>query len=99
MNFTTKEKQAIIAILSSIMKADGVVQPDEQQFIDRAYRKLGISIHDLQGSATMGADECKQVYNALSEEKKNHVSKCFLDMVGVDGKVDLRELKVLHGLL
>ena len=99
MDFTKKEKQVIIAVLSSIMKADGIVAPNEQTFMNHAYRKLGISMNDLEDIAELDTVQCKEIFQAFPQEKKDYVSKCFLDMVGIDGKVDLRELRILHGLL
>ena len=99
MNFTSLEKSAIITILYSIMQSDGNVDPREQNFLDEFLREFAITIDEYTAAAHMDRAECKRIINALPEEKKNKVTKYFLDMVGVDGKVDLRELSVLHELM
>ena len=90
MDFTSNEKYAIVAVLSSIMKADGVIEPDEQALMDKIYRSLGININDFPIIAALDVDDCKRILKDMPEQKKEHVQKCFLEMVGVDGHVDLR---------
>ena len=99
MNFTQNEKHALITVLKTIMNADGVVENKEQDFMDLVYRELGITIDDLQTISQMALDDCKPIFDAMPAEKKELVSKCLLEMVGIDGHVDLRELRVLHNLI
>ena len=50
MNTLTKnEKYAIVNILSQIMKADGIIHPKEEEFMDKVYSDLGITDLDLSG--------------------------------------------------
>ena len=98
MDFTFDEKLAIIKVLSFIMKADGIIEPGEQNFINKVYSRLGFNIDDLQMISEMDLDDCKDILSDLSQDKKDYVNKCFLEVVGVDGHVDLRELKVIHQL-
>lgn len=99
MNFTQNEKYALITVLNTIMKADGVIEHKEQKFMDHIYRKLGVTIDDLQTISQMEVDDCKPIFDAMPADKKELVSKCLLEMVGIDGHVDLRELRVLHNLI
>ena len=98
MNFTSKEKSAIISTLSAIMNADGSVDAREQHFLDEIFRKFAITVEEYQASAHMSKAECKQIYNEMTEDKKERTQKCLLDMVGADDKVDLRELSVVRSL-
>ena len=43
-NFTKIEKYAIINILSCIMKADGVIDPKEEDFMNHIYSSFAITI-------------------------------------------------------
>ena len=99
MTFTSNEKCAIVSVLSSIMKADGVVQSDELTFLNDSYRQLGINIEDFQHIAAFDTAECRRIFSEMTEEKRQLVEKCFLQMVGIDGKVDLRELRVLKSMV
>ena len=99
MAFTSNEKHAIVAVLWSIMKADGVVEENEQEFLNQVYRKIGINIDDFQNISSLNVEDCKKILKQMPAEKKADVDKCFLQMVGVDGSVDLRELRVLRDLI
>lgn len=47
-NFTKFEKYAIINILSRIMKADGVIDPKEEDFMNHIYSSFAITISELE---------------------------------------------------
>lgn len=38
--FSTIEKYAIIKVLSHIMKADGIIHPKEEEYMDQTYSDL-----------------------------------------------------------
>ena len=99
MIFTSEEKYAILAVLTSIMKADGVEEPSEQAFIEKVCQKLDISTESCTDAPVVDVAACKSVFRLMPDDKKQRVEKCFLEMVGVDGRVDLRELRVLHDWL
>ena len=47
-SFTTIEKYAIVKVLSHIMKADGIIHPKEEEYMDQTYSDFSITIHDLE---------------------------------------------------
>lgn len=47
-NFTTIEKYAIIKVLSHIMKADGIIHPKEEIYMDKTYSDFSITINDIE---------------------------------------------------
>lgn len=57
-NFTKFEKYAIINILSRIMKADGVIDPKEEDFMNHIYSSFAITISELENISSI--DYCPQ---------------------------------------
>ena len=47
-SFTTIEKYAIVKVLSHIMKADGIIHPKEEEYMNQTYSDFSITIHDLE---------------------------------------------------
>ncbi|MBE6287509.1 MAG: TerB family tellurite resistance protein [Mediterranea massiliensis] len=47
-NFTTIEKYAIIKVLSHVMKADGIIHPKEEEYMNHIYNEFSITINDLE---------------------------------------------------
>lgn len=47
-NFTQIEKYAIIKILLCIMKADGIIDPKEEDFMNHIYSCFAITISELE---------------------------------------------------
>lgn len=42
IQLTIQQKYAIVAILTQIMNADGVIHPKEEEYMDKVYMELGI---------------------------------------------------------
>lgn len=47
-NFTKIEKYAIVIVLLCIMKADGIIHPKEEEFMNEIYSNFDITISDLE---------------------------------------------------
>ena len=47
IQLTIIEKFAIVTILSQIMNADGIIHPKEEEYMDKVYAELGITISDI----------------------------------------------------
>ena len=47
-SFTTIEKYAIVKVLSHIMKADGIIHPKEEEYMNQTYSDFSITIHDIE---------------------------------------------------
>ena len=54
-----KEKFAILAILSEIMRADGIIHPKEEEYINNIYKVFGVKINDLEDMTIWNAYEQK----------------------------------------
>ena len=96
---TTYEKYAIISILSQIMKADGIIHPKEEEFMDQAYCELGITINDLEGISNMDILETKHIIDGMSATNKEYARKLFVGMAESDGFLHPREVDVINKIL
>lgn len=96
---TTNEKHAIIAILSDIMKADGIIHPKEEEYLDGIYKAFGVTINDLEDIANIDDIHAKRCIEGMSRENKEYVRTLFIDMAECDGYVHPKEMKIISSIL
>lgn len=98
IQLTTIEKFAIVAILSQIMNADGIIHPKEEEFMDMIYAELGIMISDMEDITNMDDILAKSVINAMSDEKKKYAQSLFISMAKADGYIHPLETEIINQL-
>ena len=86
-HLTTIEKFAIVNILSQIMNADGIIHPKEEEYMDKIYAELGITISDMEDITNMDAIQAKSIINAMQVEKKQFAQSLFVSMAKADGYI------------
>ena len=96
--FTTIEKFAIVTILSQIMKADGIIHPKEEEYMDKVYAELGIMISDMEDITNMDAIQAKSIINAMQVEKKQFAQSLFVSMAKADGYIHPLETEIIDKL-
>lgn len=96
--FTEIEKFAIATILSQIMKADGVIHPKEEDYMNKVYAELDIRIGDIEDMADMDDIQAKNVINEMMDEKKQYAQSLFVLMAEVDGYIHPLEIEILEQL-
>lgn len=96
---TKQERYAIINILSQIMKADGVIHPKEEEYMDKVYGELGITIDDLEDAANIEDIHAILIIGNMSVECKDYALKLFFEMAACDGYIDPNEVKVINKIL
>lgn len=96
--FTTIEKFAIVTILSQIMKADGIIHPKEEEYMDKVYMELGIMISDMEDITNMDAIQAKSIINAMQVEKKQFAQSLFVSMAKADGYIHPLETEIIDQL-
>lgn len=93
---TVIEKFAIVTILSQIMNADGIIHPKEEEYMDRVYAELGITISDMEDIANIDDIQARFVINEMQEDKKQYAQSLFVSMAEADGYVHPLETEVLN---
>ncbi len=96
--FTTTEKYAVVNILANIMKADGIIHPEEVKYINFVYNDLGITIGDLEEISNIDDLQAQLIIQAMSDEAKNRAHSMCVTMSEIDGDVDPRETEIIDRL-
>ena len=95
---TIIEKFAIVTILSQIMKADGIIHPKEEEYMDKVYAELGITISDMEDMANMDDIQAKFVINEMLDDKKQYAQSLFVSMAEADGYIHPKETEIMDQL-
>lgn len=98
MEYSLKEKYAIIFVLWEIMKADGIIDEREKNFLDRTYVELGISVNELQNIVDMDLVQSQIILKSMTDDKINKANEYFINMCACDGYVDERETEIINWL-
>ena len=99
MNELTKtEKLAIVYVLSRIMSADGIIHPKEEEFINKVFAELEISISDIESMSDMNEIMAKQILNDMEPSQVDYVKKLFMSMAESDGYVHPDEKKIIESI-
>ena len=96
--FTIIEKFAIVTILSQIMKADGIIHPKEEEYMDKVFADLGITISDMEDIANMDDIQAKYIINEMLDDKKQFAHSLFVSMAEADGYIHPKETEIMNQL-
>ena len=95
---TIIEKFAIIIILSQIMKADGIIHPKEEEYMDKVFADLGITISDMEDMANMDDIQAIYIINEMLDDKKQYAHSLFVSMAEADGYIHPKEIEIMNQL-
>ena len=96
IQLTRIEKFAIVTILSQIMNADGLVHPKEEEYMDKVYAELCLTISDMEDMVNMDDIQAKSVVNEMLEEKKQYAQSLFVSMAEADGYIHPKETEIIN---
>lgn len=95
-NFTTIEKYAIIKVLSHIMKADGIIHPKEEIYMDKTYSDFSITINDIEDISNIDDIQTKLIISGMTDENKILSKVLFVGMVEADGIIHPKETETIN---
>lgn len=98
-SFTIIEKYAIIKVLSHIMKADGIIHPKEERYMDKIYHDFSITVKEIEDIANIDDIQTKHIISEMSEEKKIMAKDLFIGMAKADGVIHPKETEVINQML
>lgn len=98
-NFTQIEKYAIIKILLCIMKADGIIDPKEEDFMNHIYSCFAITISELEDISNIDDIQASHIIRKMTDEKKAQVMPIFIGMAKADGFIHLKEKEIINRIL
>lgn len=93
---TIEQKYAIVAILSQIMNADGVIHPKEEEYMDKVYVELGIKIGDIDDVTNIDEFQARQIVRKMSEEQRLYSHDLFVSMAKSDGYIHPKEYAIIE---
>lgn len=96
--YNSDEKKTVIAILIAIMEADGIIDPNETEFLDRIISDFEMSESEIDGMDDIDFNLVLKKFDKFSPAKKSECRQIFLDMAKCDGFADPRELKIIESL-
>lgn len=95
-NLTKNEKYAIVNILSQIMKADGIIHPKEEEYMDKVFNDLGITITDLEDAANIDDLQAKRIIEEMNTANRDYAHSLFVSMAESDGYVHSKEAYIIN---
>ena len=96
--FSNIEKYAIVSILSQIMKADGIIHPKEEEYMNRIYSELGITINNIGDISNIDDIQAKQIISGMTDESKAQARTLFVGMAEADGIIHPKETEIINQL-
>ena len=98
IQLTIIEKFAIVTVLSQIMKADGIIHPKEEEYMDKVFAGLGITISDMEDMTNMDDIQARSVINDMLDDKKQYAQSLFVSMAEADGYIHPKETEIMDQL-
>ena len=99
MEFTEKEKAALIGVLSAIIYADGFIDQKEVDYMGRIKYELGISDELMPVSLEIEPSEAFEIISAMSDDKKKVAGEILMKMAYIDKELDATEYRLVAGIL
>lgn len=98
-NFTRIEKYAIINILLCIMKADGIIHPKEEEFMNQIYSNFAITISELEDITNIDDIQANHIVRCMTNKKKEQAMSLFVGMAKADGFIHPKEIEIINQYL
>ena len=94
-NFTKIEKYAIVIVLLCIMKADGIIHPKEEEFMNEIYSNFDITVSDLENISNFDDIQANHIVHKMTDEKKAQIMPLFVGMAKADGFIHPKEMEII----
>lgn len=99
MEFSDKEKAALIGVLSAIIYADGFIDQKEVDYMGRIKFELGIPDELMPVSLEMEPAQAFGIISAMSGDKKKLAGNILMKMAYIDKELDVTEYRLVTGIL
>ena len=98
IELNSTEKIVVVFFLYEIMKADTIIHPAEESYMDEMLERLNVSTRDLDRMELLDFSYCESALRQFSRDKLAFAKECFVGMSTSDGFVDYREQKLIDEL-
>ena len=80
------------------MKADGIIHPKEEEYINQTYSKFSIKIKDLEEISNIDDTQAKLIVSGMTDEKKIMAKTIFIWMAEIDGIIHPNETEIINNI-
>ena len=80
------------------MKADGIIHPEEEKYMNQIYSDFSITINDLEDISNLDDVQTKLIISVMSDEKKDRALGLFVGMAEADGYFHPMEKEILNDI-
>lgn len=95
IEFTTREKLAIIRMMEKIAKANHQIAPEEMDYMVNMVNYLGMTSGDVYKAKELNLKDVGTIFNQMTDAKKKVLSNTIIDISMADGHVDPSEIKIV----
>lgn len=98
MELNLAEKLAVIKMIHTMVKADGVVHPKEIDTVKELMLRIDFDSHQISLAQDIEQEQAMAILRKMTESKKNIVIEALKDIAQSDGFVHEKELELLGRL-
>ena len=91
MELSDKEKKAIMHAIKYMMAADGVIDSNEMELLNKICLLMHVQQNEFDQVLTMSHEDAMSILKDMSQDKRNMVALLLQDMAKSDGLVDKTE--------
>ena len=95
VEFTTREKLAVIRMMEKIAKSNEQIMPEEMDYMVKMVNYLGMTSEDVYKAKELNLKDVGTIFTRMTEAKKKVLSNTIIDIAMADGHVDPSEIKVV----
>ena len=81
------------------MKADGVIHPKEEDYMNKVFSELGIKIYDIEDIVNIDEIQAECIIRKMTEEQKQYANSLFVSMAKSDGYLHPKELSIIEKVI
>lgn len=94
--FSKTEQFAIVSVLILIMEADGVIEPNEEKFLNLILSTFNITESELEIISSYNFNQCQEILSGMGTNELIYAKSIFIEMAKCDGFADPRELDIIN---
>lgn len=96
--YSQTQKFAIVSILIMIMEADGVIDPNEINFLNGVLSSFNISESELEIINSYDFNQCQKILSNMTAHELANAKSIFIEMAECDGYAHPQELEIINRL-
>ena len=81
------------------MKADGIIDSKEEEYMNQAYSNFAITVNDLEYISSIDAIQANSIIRSMTNEKKKQVLPLLVGMAKADGFMHPKEKDIINKIL